>query len=327
MTKQEHHNPYLLVIGELNMDMILDNVESFPELGKEKMAADFNITLGSSSAIFASNIARLGTKTRFCGMIGEDDFGTAIISQLQKYGIDTSLIRTDQTYKTGLTAIIRHNNDRAMITYPGAMEHFALQHIPDKAFQKARHLHISSLFLQPGIKKDLFKIIEKAKSHNMTISIDPQWDPKEAWDLDLQNLVSSIDFFLPNEAEFLNFVSAPTVEEGLEELKSLIYDCTIVVKRGQKGATFLTGDRIDTIPAYINKEVADAVGAGDSFNAGLIYRFLMDDPIEKCTRFGNITGAVSTTQNGGTNAITSLDEVHRIAKNNLSITGLDDFTG
>ncbi|HEX6981505.1 MAG TPA: carbohydrate kinase family protein [Balneolaceae bacterium] len=317
----------VLVIGELNMDMILDEVESFPELGKEKMAGGFNLTLGSSSAIFASNIARLGVKTGFSGMIGDDDFGTKVIHQLQKYGVDTSFIKTSQKHKTGITVIMRHNNDRAMVTYPGAMSHFSLKDISPEAFDKARHLHISSIFLQPGIKKDLFQIIEKAKSQGLTVSIDPQWDPDEKWDLDIKRLISNIDFFLPNEAEFLNFIPASTVEKGLSEFKADIGNCTIVVKRGTEGATFLNKSQMKTIPAFINKEVSDAVGAGDSFNAGFIYRFLKGCPIEKCITFANITGAVSTTKAGGTSAISSLGEVLNIAKDKLSITNLDDFTG
>ncbi|HET6527375.1 MAG TPA: carbohydrate kinase family protein [Balneolaceae bacterium] len=316
----------LLVIGELNMDMILDNIESFPELGKEKIASDFSLTLGSSSAIFAGNIARLGVKTTFCGMIGDDGFGTKTINQLQEYGVDTSLVKKSDTHKTGLTVIMRYSDDRAMLTYPGAMEHFSFRNIPANAFENARHLHISSIFLQPGIKKDLFKIIETAKSRGMTVSVDPQWDPDERWDLNIKKLIENIDFFLPNEAEFLSFTSASTVEQGLEELKPYVDDCTIVVKRGGDGATFLNKQGICTVPAFINEDIRDAVGAGDSFNAGLIFRFLQGDPIEKCIRFGNITGAVSTTETGGTGAISSLDDVLNIAKNKLSITNLDDFT-
>jgi sugar/nucleoside kinase (ribokinase family) len=316
----------LLVIGELNMDLILDDVESFPEIGKEKTASGLNITLGSSSAIFASNIARLGINTAFCGMIGQDNFGEAVLRELRKSDIDTTFVQVTSEYETGLTVIIRHKGDRAMVTYPGAMEHFSLQDIPEEAFQTARHLHISSIFLQPGVKRDLFDIVEKAKSHDMTISVDPQWDPKEEWDLDIEKLLNQIDFFFPNEAEFLHLSGSETVSEGLEKLKSQIAGC-LVVKRGKQGVTFLSNGSTKTIPAFENREVVDAIGAGDSFNAGFIYQFLRGSAIENCVQFGNMTGAVSTTQAGGTAAMKSMDEVLKIAKNKFSITDIDDITG
>lgn len=315
----------LLVVGELNMDLILDKVESFPELEKEKIAGDMNLTLGSSSAIFASNIARLGPKTGFCGMVGDDNFGLQIIEQLQEFGIDTTYVKTDTNRKTGLTAIIRHGGQRAMVTYPGAMAHFSLEDIPEEAFTKAGHMHISSVFLQPGIKRDLQDIVTTAKSHGMTVSVDPQWDPDEQWDIDLSKLLRNIDFFLPNDAEFLQFTQAQSVEEGLAKYKSNINGC-IVVKRGRQGATFLDNDTIKTVPAYINEEPVDAVGAGDSFNAGFIYRILKGDSIENAVKFGNLTGSVSTTQAGGTAAITSLNEVLQIANKKYSITNFDDIT-
>ena len=316
----------ILVVGELNMDLILNDVASFPELGKEKIAGDMNLTLGSSSAIFAANAARLGLSVGFCGMVGNDNFGASVINHLKKYGVDTSdVIKSDQ-YQTGLTAIIRHGNDRAMVTYPGAMTHFSMDNIPDGSFEQARHLHISSIFLQPGVKKDLFKIIEKAKSYGMTVSVDTQWDPEEQWDIDLDRLLKNIDFFLPNESEFLALTNATSVEGGLSEIQQHADHCNIVVKRGTEGATFLGDHYTSTIPAYFNSNPVDTVGAGDSFIAGFIYRFLKGDPIEKCVQFANITGAVSTCRAGGTAAITSLEEVFSIAKQNFSIPNIDEFT-
>lgn len=315
----------VLVIGELNMDLIFDGVESFPELGKEKIASDLNITLGSSSAIFASNIARLGMKTAFCGLAGNDDFGRTIKQTLQQIKVDTRWIKLDERCQTGLTTIIRHDDDRAMITYPGAMVHFSLEHIPDEVFGSARHLHISSIFLQPGIKKELVQIIDKAKGHNMTISLDTQWDPDENWDINLQQLLPKIDFFLPNEAEFLNMTGADSVEKGLKHLQKIVKECTIVVTCSKKGATYLSNNKINTIPGHLNSTIVDTVGAGDSFNAGLIYRYLIGDHLENCVKFATITGVVSTTQAGGTGAIKSLQEVKDIAKNQLSIDDLDAF--
>jgi sugar/nucleoside kinase (ribokinase family) len=312
----------VLVIGELNMDLILGGVESFPELGKEKMADQMNLTLGSSSAIFAANCARLGCSVEFCGMTGSDDFGKRIVDQLQKFEVDTSFVKVSGKSSTGLTAIIKQSDDRAMLTYSGSMKHFSMVDIPDKAFRQAQHLHISSIFLQPEIKKDLFEIIQKAKSNEMTVSIDPQWDPEEDWDLDLNRLLGQIDFLFPNEAEFLQLTASDTVDEGFQKLdkKSRV---SVIVKRGTRGAAFWENENLSTVSAFVNENPVDAVGAGDSFDAGFIFRFLRGDSLEKCIRFGNLAGAVSTTKASGTAAITSLEEVRKIAKNELSIINLD----
>lgn len=316
----------VLVIGELNMDLILGQLNTLPQSGKEVVAPEMNMTLGSSSAIFASNVARLGMKTAFCGMAGQDNFGKTIIETLKQNKVDTHGITSTLKYNTGLTVVLRTGDDRAMITYPGAMAHFSEQDIPDEVFRKARHLHISSVFLQPGIKQSLFEIIDKAKSHNLSVSIDTQWDPAEKWDIDLKRLLPQIDFFLPNEAEFKNMTTTNSVTEGLKQAQGFAEKCTVVVKCGKNGAIYLDNNTIKTIPGHANANVVDTVGAGDSFNAGLIYKYLLGAPLESCVKFATITGAVSTTQPGGTRAIKSLGAVEDIAKTELLTPYLNEFT-
>ncbi|WP_138431335.1 carbohydrate kinase family protein [Fodinibius saliphilus] len=309
----------ILVIGELNMDLILNDLESFPELGKEKVARNFNLTMGSSSAIFSANCSRLGKTVGFCGLVGDDDFGQQIRDQLLAFGVDIRHVEISPSHKTGVTAILRYDDDRAMVTYPGAMDHFSLDNIPVEAFENGRHLHISSLFLQPGIKRDLFNIIERAQSQGMTISIDPQWDPNEQWDIDFNRLIGAIDFFIPNEDEFLNITNSPTIKEGAKKVQPHLHNGAIIIKQGTEGATYITAKEIKQISGYTNESPVDTVGAGDSFDAGFVCEYLNGKPIEKCIRLGNITGAVSTTKAGGTEAIQSLEHVQKIAKQKFSI--------
>jgi sugar/nucleoside kinase (ribokinase family) len=62
----------VLVVGELNVDLILSDIEKFPEIGKEVLAHGMTLTLGSSSAIFASNISSLGARVAFLGKINSE---------------------------------------------------------------------------------------------------------------------------------------------------------------------------------------------------------------------------------------------------------------
>ena len=82
----------IAAIGELNVDLILNRIESEPEIGKEKFAKDMTLTLGSSTAIFAANAAALGSKVCFVGMIGKDVFGALVRESLQKKGVDTRFL-------------------------------------------------------------------------------------------------------------------------------------------------------------------------------------------------------------------------------------------
>ena len=59
------------------------------------------------------------------------------------------------------TVVLNYGEDRAMVTYPGAMKYLTLHDIPDAALTTCRHLHLSSIFLQPGIAKDLTALFRK----------------------------------------------------------------------------------------------------------------------------------------------------------------------
>jgi sugar/nucleoside kinase (ribokinase family) len=72
----------VVVIGELNVDLILNQIGKFPEIGKEMLAGHMTLTLGSSSAIFASNLSTLGSKVTFAGKLGHDNFGDHIVNWL-----------------------------------------------------------------------------------------------------------------------------------------------------------------------------------------------------------------------------------------------------
>ena len=76
------NNLNIIVIGELNADLIFQDIPSFPEMGKEKIANNMTLTMGSASAIFSCNIARLGLKIGFIGKLGDDIFGKLVLDSM-----------------------------------------------------------------------------------------------------------------------------------------------------------------------------------------------------------------------------------------------------
>jgi len=309
----------VIVIGELNVDLILNQIDGFPEIGKEKLAGKMTLTLGSSSAIFASNLSSLGSKVSFLGKIGQDIFGDLVVDSLKSKGVNTDLIIRSEELKTGATIVLNYDEDRAMVTHAGAMEALIFEDITEENLKRARHLHFSNFFMQPGMKKTIGDMFKFAKGLGLTTSFDTQWDPEEKWDLDLYSLLPYVDVFLPNKQELLYLTQKSTVDDALAYLSPIAH--TIAVKMSNKGSLVLSeGEKIQK-DAFLNNNVVDAIGAGDSFNAGFIHKFVQKCPIIECQEFGNLTGAISTTAAGGTTAFTDFDTVMEIAKNRFGYTG------
>jgi len=305
-------NHDVVVVGELNVDLILNNIQQFPVIGKEVLAEDMVLTLGSSSAIFASNLSVLGSKVTFVGKLGKDIFAEIVIKSFEEKKVHTGNLMYSETSKTGITVVINVGENRAMLTYPGAMSEMSGQQVSEKILQSARHMHVSSIFLQPAIKESIVELMSRAKKENLTTSLDTQWDPDEKWNLDLQSLLPLVDVFIPNMQEFLALTASADLNSGIETIKNVAN--TVVVKDGGNGAWLWTKGKLTHQPAYQNTQVVDCIGAGDSFDAGFIHGFIKGYNLKECLRLAALTGAVNTTAAGGTAAFSSLQEVIDTAK-------------
>jgi len=303
----------VVALGELNVDLILNKIDGEPEIGKEKFAQDMILTLGSSTAIFAANTASLGTKTAFVGMIGKDSFGELVKTSLAARGVDTSLLIETDKGATGATIVLNYNEDRANVTYQGTMDLMSFADIDKAIFDQTKHIHISSVFMQSGIKKDLINILKFAREKGVSTSLDTQWDPVEAWDFEYSQILPLVSVFMPNEKELMFITRSVNLEEAIEKIRPYINIC--IVKRGNKGSLLLLQNGTsNNQQAFLNTNVVDAIGAGDSFNAGFINQFVQGKSAEACQIFGNLTGAVNTTAAGGTGAFLSKENIMKVAK-------------
>jgi len=297
----------LVVIGELNVDLIITGDDILPEFGqREKLVDDASLVPGSSSAIFACQASKLGLKTAFIGKVGDDDFGRFMVHNLASSGVDTSAIIVDKTVKTGITIHLSCAQDRAMLTYPGSVAALKAQEIDLSLFERARHLHVASFFLQAGIKDDLPAILIEAKRKGLTTSLDTGWDPAKVWNGPLQRALKYIEVFLPNENEALNITGKADVRTALLELTRCIP--IVVIKLGAAGAIAKAGDQVVRMEAF-PIEVIDATGAGDSFDAGFIYGYLKGLPLAESLQIGCACGALSTMRIGGVAGQPTLEEL------------------
>lgn len=308
----------VVVIGELNVDIILNDIESLPVIGKEIMAGSMSVTLGSSSAIFASNLSSLGPNVAFIGKVGRDNFASVVLDSLDGKNVDTRHIIKSEYLSTGATIVLNFGQDRANVTYPGAMNDLRLDDIDFEFLSGARHMHFANCFMQPGIRNDLVALFQRTKELGLTTSFDPQWDPEEKWDLPLQELLPWVDVFLPNMAEFKNLTGSDSVEEGLGRLEHFAH--YIIIKDGSEGAMGWNGKKLIHQPAFRNDQVVDCIGAGDSFDAGFIRDYINRLPLQKCLETGALTGAVNTTRAGGTGAFENIDIIRKIAVERFNYT-------
>ncbi|HME08203.1 MAG TPA: carbohydrate kinase family protein [Bryobacteraceae bacterium] len=287
----------ILIAGELNVDLVLQNYHTFPALGREVLVDDVSLTLGSASAICAAGLAKLGDAVIFAGKLGCDSWGDLCFSSLTQLGVDCSLVVREEKIKTGITVSITAK-DRALVTYLGSIAELRASDIGDEDLKKCRHLHVSSFFLQKALRPDLKSLFSRAHRFGLTTSLDPGFDPDEQWGDDLFDVLTEVDVFFPNEVEL-----AAISGRNAEALRS--GPTLTIAKLGSQGCRAIGRDLDLLVPSFPVAPI-DTTGAGDSFNAGFLHawlpldRQLGNDELKEAMRFAAACGALSTLALGGT---------------------------
>jgi sugar/nucleoside kinase (ribokinase family) len=297
------------IAGELNLDLILYGLPEQLPPERELLANGMMLTLGSSSAIVAHNLAALGSRVGFQSRIGDDPLGQIALDRLQHGGVDVSLVRrVPGSTTTGLTVILHHAAWRNILTYPGTIAETSWDDLDLDYLADSRHFHFSSYYLQRGLRPRLGELFQRLKAKGLTISLDTNDDPDDRWEGGLHDVLKHVDVFLPNEREACKAAGTEELEAAIDKLAKLVP--LVVVKLGRKGALAQRGsERFTAEPQEVN--AVDTVGAGDSFDAGFLHEFVRGRDLPTCLASGNLAGAFSTTRPGGTEAFRDKERSER----------------
>lgn len=288
------------VVGEINLDLILYGLPKEFVLDRELLATGLALTLGSSSAIFAHNLAMLGNKVGFVSKAGTDALGKMALERLSAAGVEVSRVKQGAgRTSTGLTVVLPYLQHRYILTYPGTMFELEYSDIDMGYVRSARHLHISSFFLHRALRPRILDLLRQAKTAGLSTSLDTNDDPENKWDRDLLEVLKHVDIFFPNDREAKKIARTDDLSQAINLLAGLAK--TVVVKRGAAAAICRSGqEQCSLMPPSV--KAVDDVGAGDSFDAGFIHQYLTGAKLEDCLGFANVAGAYSTTREGGTEA-------------------------
>ncbi|MCI0398951.1 MAG: sugar kinase [Chloroflexi bacterium] len=301
----------LLVIGEINPDLILTGDDIDPAYGQvEKLVEAAVLTIGSSSVILACGAARLGLRTAFIGLVGDDVCGRFMLDAMRGRGVDTSACVVDPAVKTGISVILaRRDGDRAVLTFMGSISALKPDHVDTAFFSRARHLHVGGYFLLDQLRSMLPALFREARRLGLSTSLDTNWDPRGEWELG--GLLAHCDLFLPNETEARQISRQTNLQSAVDTLSKTVP--ILAVKLGAKGGLARQGETILQLPPP-PVDIVDTIGAGDSFDAGFLYGFLHHWPLERTLRFALACGSLSTRAPGGTDAQPTLEQAKQWLK-------------
>jgi sugar/nucleoside kinase (ribokinase family) len=202
--------------------------------------------------------------------------------------------------------ILPRPQKRFILTYLGVMAEMRFEDLNLDHVLAARHLHLSSFFLQRALRPRVPELFRLAKEAGLSTSLDTNDDPEDRWEPDVLEVLKWVDVLLPNEHEACRMARS---DDPLRAAETLAEKASLVVmKCGERGVLARRGRELfEALPP--KTEAVDTIGAGDSFDAGFLHQFIRGAKLEDCLQFGNLTGAFSTTRQGGTEAFR--DAAHR----------------
>lgn len=290
----------VMLVGEFNLDLVFYGLPETLPTEHELLASDMALLLGGSTAITAHNLARLGNRVGLIAPTANDLLAGFCTRELEQGGVDLShAVAAPRGFRTGVSVHLQHEALRRSFTYAGSTACLRFEDLDLDYLRDARHFHLSSFFLQRGLINDVPRLLALMKEAGLSTSLDTNDDPTATWAGPIAESLKYVDIFMPNEREAMALSGEASVELAIASLSRIAP--VLVVKRGSLGAVVLDHGRRLEQPAFSVSPV-DAVGAGDSFNAGFLHGYLNSWSMEKCLVSGNLAGAYSTTQIGGASA-------------------------
>ena len=298
---------------------------------------------GGAPANVAVAVARLGGRSEFLGMFGEDMFGDFLLQSLRRHGVGTDHARRTGEAKTALAFVaLDDGGERSFSFYrpPAADLLFRPDHFTDACFADTAIFHACSNSLtEEAIAATTLHGMDQARAHGALVSIDlnlrPSLWPAQADPLPrLWNALERADVvkLARNELDYLAAHAG-----GEQAVLARLWAGRarlVVVTDGACELEWHTRRRHGRLSAFVVRAI-DTTAAGDAFVGGLLYRlagdgvtpegldeWLADDAaFTHALRFAAACGALTVTQHGAFAAMPTLAEVQTLFDGAHALTG------
>jgi len=250
------------------------------------------ITCGGSCANTLKGLAHLGHACQLLSCVGQDSFGIFFQQTMQQLKIST-LIRQSSLPTTRVLCLITPDGQRTMRFYTGASQDISEDQIETIDFSQLRHVHIDAYSFQHA--KLVKHLIQKADDHHLTISMDlSSYEIVQKYHSLIHEILPFMTLVFANRNEIYALTHL-SPQEGCRQLQTICPIAVILMDKegclvGAKGEIF----SVSPFPT----QVVDTTGAGDFFNSGFLHRFLHQDTLVNCARFGNRLGSLIVAVHG-----------------------------
>jgi len=250
------------IFGGLILDKYLE-VEAYPERGGDGLITDEFDIAGGCSINMAVTFNNLGGNAHIVSYVGCDQTGREIMEYLDRYGFSTKYVKQTEGGTGYSLVFLEKNGERTFLTKKGVESRFdrELLRTGVAGGSDFKNIMMTGYYLLCDNPAELVKCLSEIKEKDGCFLFDPgpliqKIDPDV-----LRKVIAMADIIAMNEAE--------AEIAGLPEDASKI----VVIKKGKFGGeVYNRGERFEYKAAAVTE--VDTTGAGDSFDAGLMFGIL-----------------------------------------------------
>jgi sugar/nucleoside kinase (ribokinase family) len=297
----------ILCFGDCNVDLITP-IDEIPVKGGCAFSSHMEINIGGSMLNTAVALNTLNMSVSMFSKIGNDVFGDMALDYLKSCRIDTkTILRSD--YPTGVAiALVEPDGEKRWIAIRKNAGDIHINFEDIKGADIPDILFITGVELVEGIesRETAVKFAEIVKKSNKLVFLDPNIRVP-AWELSIdvrdafERIFPFVDVLLSNEKELEILGGNKDIKNAA---KAIIDKGTgnIWAKMGGKGSLYITESECVYFEPSTDKAV-DTSGAGDAFNAAVIFAFSKGFSPFQTGTFANLYAGYTVSRFGTTSAL------------------------
>jgi D-beta-D-heptose 7-phosphate kinase / D-beta-D-heptose 1-phosphate adenosyltransferase len=309
----------VLCVGDVMLDdFVYGEVSRIsPEAPTPVLAVRHNVAEIGGAGTVARNIAALGARCIFVGLVGDDAAGLMLTNALAKFDgaivPDLVVDRTRQTTRKVRFVSEHHSAHLLRADWEDVEPASAESQAAVIAYAEAALPQVGAVVLSDYVKGVLTErviraIIDAARRRGTPVIVDPKFHDYRVY--------RGATLLTPNRKELAAAVHRPVTSQdevaaAAAELARLVGSEAVLVKRSEEGMTLhVEGHAPVHVPAYAVK-VRDVSGAGDTVAAVMAVLLALRAPFEAAMRAANAAAAVVVGKRG-TSTVSFAELRHRI---------------
>lgn len=277
----------ILCIGDVALDVIAQLKEQI-NYGNDT-ASRISTHPGGQAANVACWITRTNNKSQLVARVGNDPVGFALVSDLDKYGVEHKGLMRSGRPSGVVVILVDSNGERTMFPDNGANADLEASDLPD--LSDVDGVFVSGYALLDFRSREaVLKMIKKVRETKIPIFMDPTTTGamKAVPKAEVLEWIGMMDGILLNNEEARYLGESDDIEIAEANLQK--HTPLVVIKLGSRGAMAVNGSEFAKVPA-VTTNVVDTTGAGDSFAAGFIPKWLETSDLEEALNAGTALAA------------------------------------